>query len=57
MATVSARSEEGLSCYCHIGSYQSSAKTLVDSVREDLNLIDRFIGVDAVAVTDRRGQP
>lgn len=54
LAKASALSEEGLSCYCHTGSYQIPVKTLFDSVQEDLILIDKFIGVGEVAISDHR---
>ncbi|HEX4909915.1 MAG TPA: beta-aspartyl-peptidase [Permianibacter sp.] len=54
LAKASALTEEGLSCYCHTGSYQIPVKTLFDSVQEDLILIDKFIGVGEVAIADHR---
>lgn len=54
LAKASALTEEGLSCYCHTGSYQIPVKTLFASVQEDLILIDKFIGVGEVAIADHR---
>ncbi|MFZ5844813.1 MAG: beta-aspartyl-peptidase [Pseudomonadota bacterium] len=54
LAKASALTEEGLSCYCHTGSYQIPVKTLFGSVQEDLILIDKFIGVGEVAIADHR---
>ncbi|MFN4292429.1 MAG: beta-aspartyl-peptidase [Permianibacter sp.] len=54
LAKASALTEEGLSCYCHTGSYQIPVRTLFASVQEDLILIDKFIGVGEVAIADHR---
>ena len=54
LAKASALTEDGLSCYCHTGSYQIPVKTLFGSVQEDLILIDKFIGVGEVAIADHR---
>ncbi len=45
---------EGLSCYCHSGSYQVPVRTLMSTLAEDLLLIDKFIGVGEVAIADHR---
>lgn len=54
LAKAHALTEEGLSCYCHTGSYQIPARTLMSDVMEDLVLIDKFIGVGEVAIADHR---
>jgi len=46
---------EGLSTYCYTGSYEYPIKTISGSVRDDLILIDKFIGVGEVAIADKRG--
>lgn len=46
--------EEGLSVFCHTGSYQVPARTLGDSVEHDIVLVDKFIGVGEVAISDHR---
>lgn len=54
LAKAHALTEEGLSCYCHTGSYQIPVRTLFPSISEDLLLIDKFIGVGEVAIADHR---
>ncbi len=46
--------EEGISCYCYTGAYQVPVKTLLDGIQEDLILIDKFVGVGEVAISDHR---
>ncbi len=46
--------EEGLSTRCLVGSYQFPMRTVTGSVRSDLVLIDKFIGVGEVAISDHR---
>ncbi len=54
LAKAHALTEEGLSCYCHTGSYQIPVRTLFPTISEDLLLIDKFIGVGEVAIADHR---
>ncbi len=54
LAKAHALTEEGLSCYCHTGSYQIPVRTLFPSVQEDLILVEKFIGVGEVAIADHR---
>jgi beta-aspartyl-dipeptidase (metallo-type) len=54
LAKAQAINEEGLTCYCHTGSYQIPAKTLFADTMDDLVLIDKFIGVGEVAIADHR---
>jgi beta-aspartyl-dipeptidase (metallo-type) len=54
LAKAHALDEEGLTCYCHTGSYQVPAYTLMDDLLQDLVLIDKFIGVGEVAIADHR---
>lgn len=54
LAKAHALEEEGLTCYCHTGSYQVPAYTLMDDLLQDLVLIDKFIGVGEVAIADHR---
>jgi len=46
--------EEGLNVFCHSGSYHLPAKTLTDSLTNDIMYIDEFIGVGEVAIADHR---
>lgn len=46
--------EQGLNVFCHTGSYHLPAKTLSQSVSDDIMYIDEFIGVGEVAISDHR---
>jgi beta-aspartyl-dipeptidase (metallo-type) len=46
---------EGLSAWCHVGGYHLPPATVTGSVRRDLVLIDRVLGVGEVAISDHRG--
>ncbi|GAA3927831.1 beta-aspartyl-peptidase [Litoribacillus peritrichatus] len=54
LAKASALQEEGVTVYCHTGSYQVPARTLLDGIDQDLLLIEKFIGVGEVAISDHR---
>ncbi len=54
LAKAHAIEEEGLTCFCHTGSYQIPVRTLMRDVMEDIVLIERFIGVGEVAISDHR---
>ncbi|MBY0488418.1 MAG: beta-aspartyl-peptidase [Gemmatimonadaceae bacterium] len=45
---------EGLSAWCHCGGYHLPPATITGSVRGDITLIDRIIGVGEVAISDHR---
>lgn len=47
--------KEGISAYCHTGSYQVPVQTVTDSIRKDLILIPNIIGVGELAIADHRG--
>ena len=46
---------EGLSAWCHVGGYHLPPATITGSVRRDIVLIDRVLGVGEVAISDHRG--
>ncbi|MCR4943672.1 MAG: beta-aspartyl-peptidase [Clostridium sp.] len=46
--------EEGISAYCYTGSYEIPVKTLTKSIKEDLMIIDKVIGVGEIAISDHR---
>jgi len=46
--------EEGVSTYIYCGSYQFPMATLTGSVRKDIALIPKVIGVGEIAVSDHR---
>ena len=47
--------EEGISTYCWTGCYQMPTRTITDSARNDIILVDKIIGVGEIAVSDHRG--
>ncbi|MFD3157218.1 beta-aspartyl-peptidase [Haloimpatiens sp. FM7330] len=46
--------EEGVTSFVYTGSYKIPVKTLMDSIQEDILLIDKIIGVGEVALSDHR---
>lgn len=46
--------EEGLTAYIYTGSYQFPLQTITSSVRDDIILIDKIIGVGEIALADHR---
>lgn len=46
--------EEGLTCYCHTGSYQVPVRTLTGKMEDDIMLIDLIIGAGEIAISDHR---
>lgn len=45
---------EGISTYCHTGSYQVPCKTITGQITDDILLIDKVIGVGEIAISDHR---
>jgi beta-aspartyl-dipeptidase (metallo-type) len=54
LAKVHALEAEGISAWMWTGSYDVPAPTLTGSIRSDLVLIDKVIGVGEVAISDHR---
>ncbi|MFP8965563.1 beta-aspartyl-peptidase [Pokkaliibacter sp. CJK22405] len=54
VAKARALSTEGISAYCHTGSYQVPVKTLTGSIERDLLLVDVMLGTGEIAVADNR---
>ena len=54
VAKIKALKEEGISAYCYTGSYEVPVKTLTDSIKSDLMLIEEIIGVGEIALSDNR---
>jgi len=46
--------EQGLSAYCYTGSYHYPMVSITESVKRDIMLIEKFIGVGEVAIADHR---
>lgn len=54
IAKAKALEEEGITTYCYTGSYEIPVKTLTDSIKKDIMLIDKIIGVGEIAISDTR---
>lgn len=54
LAKAHALEVEGISTYCHTGSYEIPCRTLTGNITDDLILIDKFIGVGEIAISDHR---
>lgn len=54
LAKAMGLNEEGLSTYIYTGSYELPLVTLTGSIRRDIILIDKIVGVGEVAVSDHR---
>ena len=54
LAKAHALETEGISTYCHTGSYEIPCRTLTGNITDDLILIDKFIGVGEIAISDHR---
>lgn len=46
--------EEGITSYCYTGSYEIPVKTITDSIKGDIMMVDKIIGVGEVALSDNR---
>ncbi|MGZ9899757.1 beta-aspartyl-peptidase [Shewanella gaetbuli] len=54
LAKAYALEEQGLSVFCYSGSYHYPMVTVTQSVKHDVMLIEKFIGVGEVAIADHR---
>ncbi|MGL5649292.1 MAG: beta-aspartyl-peptidase [Clostridium sp.] len=54
LAKVKALKAEGITAYCYTGSYDIPVKTMTDSIKGDLLLIEEVIGVGEIALSDHR---
>lgn len=54
IAKVKGLKQDGLSAYCLTGSYEVPVKTVTDSIKTDLMLIEEIIGVGEIAISDHR---
>lgn len=54
LAKAHALEAEGISTFCHTGSYEIPCRTLTGNITDDLILIDKFIGVGEIAISDHR---
>mgnify|MGYP000104340567 FL=1 len=46
--------EEGITTYCYTGSYEIPVKTITDSIKGDMMMVDKVIGVGEIALSDHR---
>ncbi|WP_333609277.1 beta-aspartyl-peptidase [Arsukibacterium sp.] len=54
LAKAHALQIEGISTYCHTGSYEIPCRTVTGNITDDLILIDKIIGVGEIAISDHR---
>lgn len=54
IAKVKSLKENGMSAYCLTGSYQVPVRTVTDSIKSDLMLIEEIIGAGEIAISDHR---
>jgi beta-aspartyl-dipeptidase (metallo-type) len=54
IAKVKALRQDGMSAYCLTGSYEVPVRTVTDSIKDDLMLIEEIIGVGEIAISDHR---
>ncbi len=54
LAKAYALEEQGLSVYCYSGSYHYPMVTITETVKRDIMLLEKFIGVGEVAIADHR---
>lgn len=54
LAKAFALEEEGLTTYVYTGSYEIPVKGITNSIKEDIMLINKVIGVGEVALSDHR---
>lgn len=54
LAKVKSLRALGLTAYCYTGSYDIPVKTMTDSIKGDLLLVEEVIGVGEIALSDHR---
>lgn len=54
LAKAEALEEEGITTYCYTGSYDVPVKTVTDTIKSDIMLIKKIIGVGEIALSDHR---
>ncbi len=55
LAKARALAVEGLNTRIYTGAYQVPTRTITDSPRNDIILIDRVVGIGEIAISDHRG--
>ncbi|MDO5516304.1 MAG: beta-aspartyl-peptidase [Clostridium sp.] len=54
IAKIKGLKEEGISAYAYTGSYEIPVRTLTDSIKSDLMVVEEIIGVGEIALSDHR---
>lgn len=54
LAKARALEEEGLTTYIYTGAYELPTRTLTNSVRSDIAIIDKVLGTGEIAISDHR---
>ena len=54
LAKVNSLIEDGISAYCYTGSYSVPVKTVMNTIKEDIMLLQNIIGVGEIALSDHR---
>lgn len=54
LAKAKSLEEEGITTYCYTGSYDVQVKAVTEDIKSDIMLIDKFIGVGEIALSDNR---
>lgn len=54
IAKAKALKQDGMTAYCLTGSYEVPVRTVTESIKNDLMLIEEIIGVGEIAVSDHR---
>ena len=54
IAKAKALEEEGITTYCYTGSYEIPVKTVTESIKGDMMMVDKIIGVGEIALSDHR---
>ena len=54
IAKAKALEEEGITTYVYTGSYEIPVRTVTGSIRDDIILIDKVLGVGEIAISDHR---
>jgi beta-aspartyl-dipeptidase (metallo-type) len=54
IAKVHSLEEEGITAFCYTGSYDIPVRTITDTIKGDIMLLDKVIGVGEVAISDHR---
>lgn len=55
LAKARALAIEGITAWIYTGAYQVPTRTITDSARADIVLVDRVVGVGEIAISDQRG--